>query len=74
MSTRPETLDRQRKAAPQTRREVNLARISTESAGTGEGRSTCSCGWSFFHKRPKVREDAVDRHLAKRHDSRGVRF
>ncbi len=74
MRTRPETLDRQVKAASQHRREVGLARISTELAVSGEGRSTCSCGWSFFHKRTKVREDAVDRHLAKRHDSRGIRF
>ncbi len=74
MSTRPETLDHQVKAATEHRRKVGLARISTEQAASGEGRATCSCGWSFFHKREKVREDAVDRHLDKRHNSRGIRF
>jgi hypothetical protein len=34
----------------------------------------CSCGWGYAHQREKVREDAVDRHLRKKHNGRGVRI
>lgn len=33
-----------------------------------------SCGWSYRHKREKVREDAADRHLEKRHQGQGIRL
>lgn len=37
--------------------------------------ASCSCGsWSFTHYREKVRENAIDRHLRKRHHGRGIRI
>lgn len=33
-----------------------------------------SCGWSYRHKREKVREDAADRHVARRHDGKAIRL
>lgn len=48
---------------------TNLARISRDGIY-----ALCSCGWAFGHARDKVREDAVDRHLDKRHDGRGIRL
>lgn len=39
-----------------------------------DGRAAmCSCGWRFYHAREKVRENAIDRHLNKRHNGRGIR-
>lgn len=35
---------------------------------------SCNCGWSYTHKRDKIREDAIDRHLSKQHDGRGMRL
>ena len=51
------------------KRDVRLARISYRGDGV-----VCSCGWAFVHTREKVREDAVDRHLARRHGKRGLRL
>lgn len=50
-------------------RQVRLARITYNG-----NEALCSCGWGFAHKRDKVREDAVDRHLTKRHGGRGIRL
>lgn len=49
--------------------DVTLARISYEGI-----HAACSCGWIFGHSREKVREDAVDRHLTKKHEGRGFRL
>lgn len=39
-----------------------------------QGRAAlCSCGWAYGHDREKVREDAIDRHLNKRHGGMGIR-
>lgn len=62
--------DHQSKTDPADWKPVGLARISYGDNGS----AMCSCGWSFFHIRAKVLEDGVDRHLAKRHGSRGLRF
>lgn len=51
-------------------REVGLAVITHY----GDTRVECSCGWSYGHTREKVREDAVDKHLDKRHSGRGIRL
>lgn len=37
------------------------------------GRVRCSCGWGYQHKREKVREDAVDKHIESIHAGRGIR-
>lgn len=59
----------QKRTRPEDYKEVGLARISYEGAET-----FCSCGWSYGHSRDKVREDAIDKHLAKRHEGRGIRL
>lgn len=41
---------------------------------THADRVECLCGWSAIHRRAKVLEDKIDRHLAKRHAGRGVRL
>lgn len=56
---------------PAKAKQVRLAVISY----TEDGEVVCSCGgWSTNHTRVKVREDAIDRHLAKRHGGRGIRL
>lgn len=59
----------QKPASAPGAKQVNLARISYEN-----GWAKCSCGWAFGHLREKVREDAVDRHINKRHAGRGIRL
>ena len=50
-------------------REVGLAVISYENDW-----AICNCGWAFGATREKVREDAIDRHLNKKHQGRGIRL
>jgi hypothetical protein len=50
------------------KRQVGLAVVSYDG-----GRAQCSCGWGFTHTREKVREDAIDRHLDRKHQGRGIR-
>lgn len=33
---------------------------------------SCSCGWLYMHERVKVRENAAQRHLDKRHGGVGM--
>lgn len=70
--TRPATSGFQKPIDPGTRRKVGLAVISY---GEVEGRqfAECSCGQPFVQAREKVREDAIDRHLSKKHNGRGIR-
>lgn len=53
--------------------EVGIAVISY---GEAEGRkfASCSCGQPFTQPREKVREDAIDRHVSKRHGGMGIRI
>lgn len=60
----------QKRTPPHRFKPVRLARITYY----GDTRVDCSCGWSFGHVREKVREDAIDRHLEKRHSGRGIRL
>lgn len=36
--------------------------------------ATCSCGEQITHKRTKVLEDRIDKHLARKHGGRGIRL
>lgn len=38
----------------------------------GGGLVEASCGWTFLHRRGKVREAAAQRHLDKRHGGQGM--
>lgn len=67
--TRPETTGFQKRLDPSGWKGVGLAVITYEGHG-----AMCSCGWSLVHHREKVRENAVDRHLRKRHAGRGIRL
>lgn len=55
------------------RKNVRLARI-TYGESDGLVFAQCSCGKPFVQRRDKVREDAIDRHLAKKHNGRGIRL
>ena len=63
-------LDRQRKVSPEQWTKPGLAMISY----AGDTSATCSCGWSKTHPRVKALEDAIDRHVAKRHNGRAIRL
>lgn len=34
----------------------------------------CKCGWTKRHERERVREDALDRHFAEKHNGMGFRL
>jgi hypothetical protein len=70
---RPETGDRQAPLNPGTVREVGLATITMgQAAGMEYGQ--CSCGWGAYHKRLKVLDDRIDKHIRKSHNGRGIRL
>lgn len=50
-------------------KKVGLARISYDGMFVA-----CSCGWTYGHIREKPRENAIDRHLDKKHNGRGIRL
>lgn len=52
-------------------KEVRVAVISYQS----DGSVVCSCGgWTYRHIRRKVTEDAIDKHITKRHNGMGFRL
>lgn len=51
------------------RKPVRVAVITT-----GDGHAQCSCGAVFTQSRDKVREDAIDKHLNKKHNGGGIRL
>lgn len=62
----------QKRVQPGSAKPVGLAMVSMDPSGTA---ASCSCGgWVFRHRRLKVVEDAIDRHLQKRHQGRGIRL
>jgi hypothetical protein len=50
--------------------DVRIAVLTYKDAETIQS----SCGWKYRHKREKVREDAADRHVAKRHEGQAIRL
>lgn len=70
---RPEARDRHTKLSQPGKTAVGLARIIYSEVEVGAAAS-CSCGWSIYHLRSKVAEDAIDRHLNKKHGGRGIRL
>lgn len=57
----------QKRASQPGRKKVGLAVIRTEGLWI-----LCSCGWAYSAQREKVRGDAAERHLAKKHNGQGV--
>lgn len=68
--SRPETQGFQKPIDTGKRREVGLAVISYPV----DGAAVCSCGQPFIQRREKVRENAIDKHIAKKHNGRGIRL
>lgn len=66
---RPDRVSRNEKITPENWKQVGMAVIQYQGTGVG-----CNCGWAYAHAREKVREDAIDRHLNKRHNGRGIRI
>ncbi len=69
---RPAPTDKHAPLSQPGKHEVGLAvvRPSEESPQF----VNCSCGWTYGHTREKPREDAIDRHINKRHNGRGIRL
>lgn len=68
-ASRPPARDRQTKTRPTQWTKPRMALIRETDTGIA-----CNCGWSKDHQRPKVLDDAADRHLKKRHGGEGIRF
>ncbi len=68
--TRPATEGFRKPFRPGKVREVRVAVISR----TDSGAVVCSCGWRHSMARLKVLDDAVDRHVEKRHGGQGLRL
>lgn len=54
---------------PDKKKSVGLAIVRT-----ADERAVCSCGQSFAHRRDKVREEWIDRHIDRKHAGMGVRL
>lgn len=61
---RPPTSDHQIKPKIDTTQR-RMVRIASE-----HGIITCSCGWQRVHTREKVREDAAEKHVTKKHNGK----
>jgi hypothetical protein len=68
---RPRPRDHQTKAKPGTKK--GFAFVRSEFGEGGEQMATCSCGAEKFHRRGKVVEDWIDRHIDKAHKGKAVR-
>jgi hypothetical protein len=53
---------------PTVTRRVGLPMIKDDPAGV----INCTCGWLKVHTRKKVREDAAEAHLTKKHNGIGA--
>lgn len=60
----------QKRRKPEEWSKPRLARVRYTTGQTVE----CSCGWYYGHIRPSVIEDAIDRHLQRRHEGKGFRL
>lgn len=68
--TRPEPQGFRKPIDTGQRKGVRIARISY----TEDGYAKCSCGQPFKQPREKPREDAIDKHLNRKHGGRGFRL
>ena len=63
----------QKLSAPDPELQNSMARI-TSYVHEDPSRILCSCGWAYRHPRTKVRENAAERHVNKRHGGRSIWF
>lgn len=66
---RPKPRGFQKPLSQPGKKKVGVARISYDGDFV-----VCSCGWAYGALREKVREDAVDRHIEKKHQGKGFRL
>lgn len=66
MAERPPTLGFQKPVSAPSK-PVRIAVIQSEGNTIG-----CSCEWGYAHPREKVREEAAQRHLDKKHGGQGM--
>lgn len=69
--TRPPIQGFQKPVDSGKRREVSMAVVSRDRV---TGILRCSCGQPFMHEREKPRENAVDKHIARKHSGMGIRL
>lgn len=61
----------QKRVRPEDAKPVRIAVATYQE----DGSVACSCGgWTYFHPRNKIVENAIDRHFAKRHGGQGIRL
>jgi hypothetical protein len=72
--SRPATQGFQKPIDTGKRKRVRIAVISYGQTEDGRGYAQCSCGAPFTQPREKVREDAIDRHINRRHGGQGIRL
>lgn len=59
-----------KRAVPEKWVDVRLARVTYTDYG-----AVCNCGWAYSKaRRMKTLDDAIDRHLNKRHGGMGIRL
>lgn len=71
--TRPATKGFQKPIDSGKRKQVGLAVITYGKAGDRTF-AQCSCGAPFTQPRENPRENAIDRHLKRKHGGRGIRL
>lgn len=71
--TRAEPADRAKPLRSGETHQVGLAVVSYGEAA-GYRTAECSCGWAGWHRRLKVLDDRIDKHLNTKHGGRGIRL
>jgi hypothetical protein len=69
--TRQRTRGFQKPVDDGKRRKVGMAVVSRDRV---TGIMRCSCGQPFMHQREKPRENAIDKHIERKHQGRGIRL
>lgn len=54
------------------RKNVKIAIISSGETENGYAYAECSCGEPFIHRREKVRDAQIERHVSKKHGGRVI--
>lgn len=68
--SRPDTHGFQKPLDSGKRKPVGMAILKTSDTGVVE----CTCGWRYIHHREKVRDDAIDKHISRKHGEMGIRL
>lgn len=74
MRNRPETNGFRKPIDSGKRKPVGLAIIKYGQTEQGVEFAECSCGKPFTHRRERVRENQIDRHINAKHHGKGIRL